>query len=342
MRVLVLNLGRLADVVQMLPAFTDVKNHYAHAVIDTIVDERWGEIPHWHPAVGNVFTVPVKRWRQSLFTLSMLSSEESKRLRRQLRKFNYDWVIDLNGGWLTAGYVRSIHSASAGFSSANNKKRASSVLYNYRQPEEKYLHWVEQVRHLFSGCLSYSRPKQLADYGLESCSFNTSAKGGSVCLMLGARDTSRRMPIKEARGLIGQLADTGLCTRLVWRDRNSGDYVRSVSDGSAAEFLPRLKLSGIASVLADAKAVISVDNELSHLAAALGVPMVRLQKSDADTIHTAYGGHQSEIISQHGDWSPGVIVDQLQQLLKPESADNRQAQQPVLAQESAGSHRSRL
>lgn len=318
MRLLVINVGSLAGIVQMLPAFTDLERIYPQIAIDVIVDERWAEVPHWHTAVGKVFTVSIKRWRQSFLNLSLVSSEETKRLRRQLRKFNYDWVIDLQGGWLSAGFARSIHCPSAGFSSSNHKLRTSAVLYNYRHPEAKQVHRVEQVRRLFSGCLAYTQPKITVDYGIACGRFATSARGGSICLMLGCRNTGKRMPIKEARQLVEQLANAGNHVRLLWRDRSSGDYVHSVAEGTAAECLPRLKLSGIASVLSDAKAVISVDNELSHLAAALKVPMVLLLKNQPGDFKGAYGGIQTIAKSELDNWQPSVIVGKLQQFIEPD------------------------
>ncbi len=53
--------------------------------------------------------------------------------------------------------------------------------------------------------------------------------------------------------------------------------------------LPRLNLSGIASVIAGATAVVAVDTGLGHLAAALEVPTVSLYGPTSPDLVGAYG-----------------------------------------------------
>ncbi|WP_317933323.1 glycosyltransferase family 9 protein [Halioxenophilus sp. WMMB6] len=321
MRILVLNAGNLADVVQSLPAFSDAVEALPHLVIDVVVDERWEEVPHWHKAVGRVFTIPMHRWRHGL--LSMLASDDAKKLRRQLRKFNYDWVIDLHGSWISAGYARSFNSASAGFSRVDRKKRTCSYLYHYRHPEESDLHRVNRIRNLFSHSLGYAVRRTPPDYGLDIRRFVAIASERQrVCLLLGAKQPQIRMPGAQATALIQQLQAQGYEVRLAWRDRNSGDYLKAIAAATGAVLLPNLKLSGIASVMADSMAVIAVDNGLSNLAAAFGVPLLRLAHTDADNNRTAFGGCQRVVpfATEPEDVSDWLVA--LQQLLSPTGLPN--------------------
>lgn len=312
MRVLVLSGSHLANVVQMLPAFTDAQNAHPHVVFDVVVDERWSDLVHWHRAVGQVFTLPIKRWRRGV--LDLLSSDHSRRLRRQIHKYSYDWVIDLHGGWLFAAFARSLHCASAGFAQVNGKRCTYAYLYNYRQSHEAHVNRVEEIRHLFGHCLAY-RPKKSPCYGLARDRFCVHEPSENLCLMLGARDPAMRLPQAQAVALVQHLQGLGYAVRLLWRDRGSGDYLKAVADASGAELLPRLKLSGIAAVLVESKAVVSVDNGLSYLAAALQVPMVRLQKAEAHSEDLAYGGLQRALVARQGTWPVTSISDTLSELL---------------------------
>lgn len=314
MRVLVFNTGNLADVMQMLPAFTDAQRAHGHLVIDVIVDDRWSEVAQWHPAVGQVFSIPSRSWQRGI--VSLFASEDVKRLKKQLRKYSYDWFIDLYGGWSSALFARTVQCASAGFSSCRDKKQSSSVLYHHRQPENHSLHRVEQVRRLLAHCLHYPPYTSTADYGLNRDRFcSPSAAKNAICLTLGAKDTRLRLPPDQASQLIQQLSATGRPVRLLWRDRASGDYLRSIAENTDAELMPSLKLSGIASVLLDCCSVITVDNGLAHLAAALQVPMVRLHSVHTPDQNAAYGGQQTVLKEGEQSWAPDELVSSLWQLV---------------------------
>lgn len=323
MRVLIFNTGSLADVMQMLPAFTDARRALSSLVIDVIVDERWAEVPSWHPAVGQVFTLPSRCWQRGL--LSLFASDDVKRLKKRLGKFNYDWMVDLNGFWSSAIFARSINCPSAGFSRADQKHRSSAMLYNHRQPQDHTSHWVDQVRRLISDCLHYPAPQNAPDYGLERSRFCAhSHSQNTICLMLGAKDSRLRMAQDEAHKLIHQLTESGNTARLLWRDRASGDYLRTMAEHTDAQLMPNLKLSGIASVLVDSSAVISVDNGLSHLAAALDAPMLRLNSRTIGETKSAYGGRQLVVDEGQQGWSAELLVSSLRQLM---------ATMPVVANE---------
>lgn len=314
MRVLVFNSGNLDDVIQMLPAFTDAQRAHAHLTIDVIVDERWREVPQWHNAVGQVFTIPSHSWQRGL--ISVLASDDIKRLRKQLRKYNYDWVIDLYGGWLSAWFARTMHSVTAGFSRVDQKNRSSALLYNRRVAEEGDVHRVQQVRRLTAHCLNYAVPKTDADYGLDGNRFCAhSAASDAICLMLGCKDINLRLGVADAKLLVQQLCSIGRPIKLLWRDRVSGEYLRTIAEQTNAELTPSLKISGIASVLLDSRAVISVDNGLSHLAAALSVPMVRLQRASTPSSRVAHGGRQRVLLDSEHAWTPNRLIATLEQLI---------------------------
>ncbi len=314
MRVLVFNTGNLADVMQMLPAFTDAKRSHSNMVIDVIVDERWAEVPHWHPCVGQVFTIPSRSWQRGF--ISLLASEDVKRLKKQLRKYSYDWVIDLYGGWSSAWFSRTVQCACAGFSKVDQKKRSSSMLYNHRQPEAHDLHRVEQIRRLMAQCLHYPAPKNAVDYGIERKRFCAqSASRKAISLLLGAKDTQLRLRTDEARALVQQLCATGRQVRLLWRDRASGDYLRTLAENTDAELMPNLKISGIASVLMDSCAVVSIDNGLSHIVAALQIPMVCLHSQHSPKNKVAYGGQQVVLTQGDNHCAPPHLLSALEQLM---------------------------
>ncbi len=316
MRILVLNAGNLADVVQMLPAFSDAKHAFPHIAIDVVVDERWAQVPSWHPAVDRVFTLAVKDWRIGM--LSLVASNELKRLRIQLRKHAYDWVVDLHGNWLSAWFSRSFNTNSVGFSRLNDKKKTYSFLYNQKIPAQCNLHRVEQIRRLFSEGINYKITYPNCFYSLDANSFCQGCDN-SVVLCFGCKDNKQRYPAALGRQLIQNLVDQGLRVKLLWRDAESGSYVKSMAEGiSSVEIMPKLSLSGIAAVMVQARAIVTVNNGLSHLAAALGIPTVCLLGPKSDLNTAAKGANQLKIIEIHSpgfDYPPAKIQTEINDLI---------------------------
>ncbi len=321
MRILVLNAGSLADVVQMLPAFSDAKQALPHIVIDTLVDERWAEVPSWHSAVDKVYALPIKQWRRGF--ISLMASDELKRLRLQLRKYSYDWVVDLHGNWLSAWFSRSFNANCVGFSRLNNQKQAFSLLYNQRFPADAQLHRVEQIRRLFAQGMNYSLKFPICQYALDSKRFSH-AYDESVVLCFGCRHVKRRYPIELGRELIQNLVNSGLRVKLLWRDVQSGDYIKGMSEGiPGVETMPKLKLSGIAAVMVQAKAILTVDNDLSHLAAALETPTICLLSVDSNRQTSAIGSKITQLkieASNQEDYSPSRLQQLLDELIHQQSS----------------------
>lgn len=65
MRVLLIKTSSLGDVIHALPALTDAARAIPGIKFDWVVEEGFAEIPTWHPAVGKVIPVAIRRWRKT-------------------------------------------------------------------------------------------------------------------------------------------------------------------------------------------------------------------------------------------------------------------------------------
>jgi len=87
------------------------------------------------------------------------------------------------------------------------------------------------------------------------------------------------------RELIAKFHDTDLRIRLPWGSEVEKARAERLADGhKCMEVLPKLNLQGLACVLVQATAVVSVDTGLGHLSAALGVPTVSLYNSGSSGV----------------------------------------------------------
>ena len=80
--------------------------------IARVVEEGFAEIPTWHPAVGKVIAVAIRRWRKNIW--ETLKSGEWKRFKHALRAEKYDLVIDAQGLVKSAFLTRYVKAPVAG------------------------------------------------------------------------------------------------------------------------------------------------------------------------------------------------------------------------------------
>ena len=69
MRVLVVKTSSMGDLVHTLPALTDATRALGNIRFDWVCEPTFAEIPHWHPAVGDVLAIPLRRWKGNLHRL---------------------------------------------------------------------------------------------------------------------------------------------------------------------------------------------------------------------------------------------------------------------------------
>ena len=72
-RILLVKTSSLGDVIHNLPIVTDILQHYPDVQIDWVVEESFADIPKLQPAINQIFTVAVRRWRTQVFSKKNLA-----------------------------------------------------------------------------------------------------------------------------------------------------------------------------------------------------------------------------------------------------------------------------
>ena len=297
MRVLLVKTSSLGDVIHALPALTDAARAIPGITFDWVVEEGFAEIPTWHPAVGKVIPVAIRRWRKNIW--QTLKSGEWRRFKQSLRAEKYDLVIDAQGLVKSAWLTRYVNAPVAGLDKNSAREPLASRFYQRRLAVARGQHAVERLRQLFAVALGYDLPKGLGDYGLDVERLIELPRNKPYVLFLhGTTWDTKHWPELYWRDLALRMADKGVEVRLPWGNPAEKARAERIANGlSNAVVLPKLNLAGVARVLASASACVAVDTGLGHLAAALDVPTISLFGPTNPGLTGAYGKVQIHLAS---------------------------------------------
>lgn len=299
MRVLLIKMSSMGDVFHTFPALTDAMGKIPNLMVDWVVEKSFEEIPSWHPAVTNVYSIELRKWRKHPFKYR----NQVKQFFKQINQNQYDLVIDAQGLLKSAWVVKKIRTGySVGFSWKTAREPLASLLYQKNIVVPKNQHAVQRLRELFSKVFGYEFDTESIDYGLDTEGWQVLPEISQrfenfpyVVLLHGTTWDTKLWPENDWIGLAKKLIETGCRLVLPWG--NEEEKARAEKIASVFEehqvWVPdsRLTLNEVARLLKYAKGIVSVDTGLSHVAAALNTPMVVLYRVTDPKLVGALGNH---------------------------------------------------
>lgn len=300
MRVLIIKMSSLGDVIHTLPALSDAHSAMPDIRFDWVVEDAYAEIPSWHPAVDQVIPVSLRRWRKS--PVKTFRGPEWRRYRSTLGRKHYDAVIDAQGLVKSAFMARLVPAPRYGMDTASVRERLATMAYHHRINIPLDMHAVERIRLLFSRALNYPLPSSAGDYGVRN---HLQPRGTdslrSLIFFHGTARDEKLWPLEYWQELARKSATAGYKIWLPWGNEVEKTRAQNIAAAvTQAEVLPRLDLLGLASMLLEVAAAVSVDTGLAHLSAALDVPQVSLYGPTSTQLIGAYGRNQIHIQSPLG------------------------------------------
>jgi heptosyltransferase-1 len=209
----------------------------------------------------------------------------------------YDCVIDTQGLIKSALLAQAASGTRHGYAGSSAREPLAARFYDVTHVVPRDLHAVERNRRLAAMALGYELPVAL-DYGI-------ARPAGAApidvprpyCVLLHATSRSDKLWPEPAWGRLGaELARQGCASILPWGD--AAERARSERIGRAlpqAVVPPALGIVAMAGLLAGAQAVIGVDTGLTHLAAALGRPVVALYCGTHPDLTGVYAGQGARV-----------------------------------------------
>ncbi len=303
-------MSSMGDVFHTFPALTDAQHAIPGLVVDWVVEEAFAEIPAWHPLVGRVLPIRLRQWRKRPFAKQ--TREEKAAFFAKLNEQKYDLVLDAQGLLKSAWVVRQIDAQKAGLKVgldwASVREKLASLFYDRKVSVAKDQHAITRLRELFAKALDYPQPNTPIEYGLnhqawlplEQVSEQNKPQPYIVCLHATTWQT-KYWPEDHWQQLIAKLNQQDLKVVLPWGNAQEKARAERLAQGlkdNQAWCPPaQLKLNDMARLLKHAKAVVSVDTGLSHVAAALDVPMVVLYRVTDPKLVGALGQNVTHLCS---------------------------------------------
>jgi heptosyltransferase-1 len=275
-RVLLIKTSSLGDVIHCLPAVSDMSRMVENLTLDWVIEEQLAEIARLHTAVDRAIPVRLRSWRRHLFESDTWT--EFGAFRHAITQRRYDRVIDAQGLIRSALLARLAGGPHCGYDKHSVREPPASLFYDRKYRVSVTIHAAERMRRLVSQAMGYDPPAEI-DYGLEVAPEPTDWLPGGRYLV-GLHATAR--PDKawaesEWRALAARADAAGLSTVLPWGSENERQRSKRIASASKRAIVPpRLGFREMATLQAGAAAVVGVDTGLTHLASAVGAPVVAI------------------------------------------------------------------
>jgi len=276
--ILLVKLSSLGDVVHTLPALSDARRLRPQLRFAWVVEESLTEVAAWHGAVAEVIPIALRRWRRDGF---FHSRAELADFARNLRRRSFDLALDAQG-LIKSGIVSALAQGErVGYDRRSARESAAALFYQKRIAVDRERHAIDRIRRLFAAAFDWPAPVDAPDFGITpppAATETITDPRGTVVFLHATTWRDKHWPQAHWRQLAA-LADEHSCrVVLPWGNALEQKNAHAIAAGQRhARALPRrLGLAAMARLLQNARAVVSVDTGLGHLAAALGAPCVGL------------------------------------------------------------------
>lgn len=289
MKVLVLKTSSLSDIIHTFPAISDAKAALGDVTFDWIVEEGFADVPNWHPEVDSVIPVAIRRWRKHI--PQYWRGTEWKAFKAELQRTHYDAVIDCQGLIKSAWLLSFAHGPSYGYDVSSVRESMATMFYNHRFNVPTKLHAVERTRSLFAQALGYPLPDTKPDFSIDRAAFQSKTRLPTMVFVHGTSQAKKCYPVECWIELANRAVAMGYTVKLPWHsqeERERAEQIAAVSEN--IKVLPKLNLTGVIGVVAEAELVVSVDTGVGHMASSMGVPTIAL-----------YGETSSSLVGSEGD-----------------------------------------
>jgi len=287
-------------------------------VLEWVVEEEYVPLLRMHPGVARAIPFAQRRWRRELWRPR--AWQELAAFRRTLREYAYDAILDTQGLLKSALVAHLAHGPVHGFGARTAREPFVAWLYDVTYEFRPEDHKIQRYRGVAAGALGYALDAAV-DYGIIAPAPPPYAPRASYCVLL--HSTARAAKLWDEAAWVAvarSLEAQGLICVLPWGDEAEHARAQRIAKAlGQAVVAPRMSIEEAAGLVGHASAVVGLDTGLTHLAAALRVPVVGIfcdsEPIDAQPLgagRTAYRGGigkpptASEVLDALADVAPAL------------------------------------
>ena len=278
MKLLIVRVGALGDVLHALPAAAALRAARPDWTIDWVVDPRWAPLlvnSEGHgEIVDRVHLAETKMWSAAPFSWKTLRSVA--KLRKELRDERYDVVVDMQGTLRSAVIGRFARARE--FAGYENPREAAAARF-YRSTRRRIgTHVVDQGAALLGAACSIALEPARVRLPHEAWADEWAAElvgDRKVCVLAASAGWgAKQWPAERYGALARELRAMGFVP-LVNAAKKDDAVAASVvaASGGAAE-MAVCNVAGLIALMRRTSLLVGGDSGPTHLAAALGIPLV--------------------------------------------------------------------
>jgi lipopolysaccharide heptosyltransferase I len=288
-RILIVRTSALGDVVHSLPVLAALRRHFPSARIGWVVEEAMAPVLAGHPDLDELLRVRLRAWRRA--PVAPRTLREVGAFLGALDRFDADVTLDLMGNH-KAGILAALSFADRRLGAARRFRREpSSSVWNSEGVTPRGEHAVDRALSLLGGL---GLPPEPADFGPEKIfrqAPEVSEPEPFALIHPGAGWANKIYPPERWGEVARRLAaSSGIAVRVASAQGEEGLAAAiAAASGGAARVVPAADLPTLAALLRRARLVLGGDSGPTHLAHALGSPVLMVMGPTDPARHGPYG-----------------------------------------------------
>jgi heptosyltransferase-1 len=322
-RILLVKTSSLGDVIHNLPVVNDILQYHANAQIDWVVEESFADIPKLHPAISQVYTVAVRRWRKQLF--SKKTWQEMADFKHQIAQKSYDCVIDTQGLLKSAVISRLAQGVKCGFDRHSVREPIASYFYNQLFSVARDQHAVERNRALVASACGYQQPNNAPIYGIttENLTADLTLPQPFIVGLHGTSKESKLWPTDHWITLAKKLSEQNCHLVLPWGSQSEQQRAHDIAINlNNVIVLPKQSIMQLSTIISRAWVAVGVDTGLSHLSAALNIPTVAIYTDTNPALTGVMAAEHGQAVNLGGTKQTPTVASVLRAIQRITSSNN--------------------
>ncbi len=276
MQVLIVKLSSLGDVVHTMPVVHDIRQVYADAQVDWVVEPAFAPVLQRVQGVNDIIECAQRRWRKGWWTAAVRA--EWRAFRGRLGAKRYDAVIDMQG--LTKSVLVARLARGPSFGMANRTEGSAFEwparwLVDQALTLETRIHALDRAREIAARALNY-RVHGSPCFGLVGRT--PRLQQPTVVFVHGTSRADKLWPETHWVALGQRLAAQGIEIALPHAGAEELARAQRIAGaiGPSAQVWPQMPLDALVDAMGATHGVVGVDSGLSHIAVALDLPHVQI------------------------------------------------------------------